>query len=94
MLARKVAEQCQNDVCQLVMGRMDSMTLSEARGYIRARATPIVSRACRRHLASLPRVDSAFEESISRLAAERIIPHAIRIAQVGVPRLADLKVAA
>ncbi len=88
-LSRQVADSCVESVCQLVRGSIESMTFSEARGYVRARAGRIVRRQARlaisRHTgAKLPGVDA-----VTRAATEQLVPLVLRQAGVGVPKAAS-----
>jgi len=85
-LARQVAEGCVEDVAQLVAGRVEDMTLSEARGYVRARSAAIVRRHTRLAIVRLPHAVQAWSTGIVRSATERIIPQVLRQTGVGVPR--------
>ena len=93
-LARQVVDSSIDGVCQRVGNRMDNMTLSEARGYIRARAASTVRRHTRLILSSQKDANPAWAASIVRTATERIIPLVLQQLGVGVPRLATVRRAA
>jgi len=82
---RQIAESSIEDVCQRVSPRIDKMTLSEARGYVRARAVEIVRAETRRLLAG--KVDALQQfDFVVRSAVERLVPAVLRRTGVGVPR--------
>ncbi len=85
-LARQVAEGCVEDVTRLVAGRVEDMTLSEARGYVRARSAAIVRRHTRLAIVRHPQAAQAWTSGVVRAATERIIPQVLRQSGVGVPR--------
>jgi hypothetical protein len=82
-LIRQIAEQSLAEVCQLVDGRMVGMSLAEARGYVRARATQIVMHETRLAIAKSTDVEFASMADIVRQATERLIPQVIRKMHVG-----------
>ncbi|TWU27465.1 hypothetical protein [Bythopirellula polymerisocia] len=86
-VVRQVTEDCLAEVCQRVVGRTEGMNFSEARGYLRARATKIVLRRTRILIAKSPEIDSAQMSRIARLATERLVPQVLRQARVGVPAM-------
>ncbi len=90
-LVRQIAEQCLAEVCQLVAGRMDGMTLAEARGYVRARSTQVVLRQARIAIANSTDVELSAMAGLARMATERLIPQVIRKTHGGAqhpPRIA------
>jgi hypothetical protein len=93
-IARQVVDESVEGVAQLVAERMEGMTLSEARGYVRARSTQIVRRqtqlAIHRHSSAVP----DWSASIIRVATERLVPLVLRQTGVGIPRPADTRAAA
>jgi len=93
-MTRQVAEQSVEDVCQRVATHMDGMTLSEARGYIRARAAGIVRRQTRLAISRNPGTGQDIAEVVARSATERILPTVLRRTGVGVPRALELPAAA
>ena len=82
-LVRQIAEQSLAEVCQLVEGRMAGMTLAEARGYVRARATQIVLRESRIAIAKSTDVEFAEMATVARQATERLISQVIRRTHTG-----------
>jgi hypothetical protein len=93
-MTRKVAELCYNEVCQSVAGRMEGMSLSEARGYVRSRGSQVAVCVTQRVLLGEGIVDEELTDLVARSAVERIIPRAIREAQVGVPSVRETRLAA
>ena len=93
-LARQVAEVCVEDVARLVAGYVENMTLSEARGYVRARSGSIVRRHTRLAIGRHPQALQAWSPGIVRAATERIIPQVLRQTGVGVPRRVNTPLAA
>ena len=85
-LVRQIAEQSLSEVCQLVEGRMAGMTLAEARGYVRARATQIVMRESRIAIAKSTDVEYAEMATVARQATERLISQVIRRMHTGAPQ--------
>jgi hypothetical protein len=82
-IVRQIAEQSLAEVCQLVEGRMAGMTLAEARGYVRARATQIVMRESRIAIAKSIEVEYAEMATVARQATERLISQVIRQTHTG-----------
>ncbi len=93
-LARQVADDSIADVAALVAFRVASMSLSEARGFIRARSAQIVRRSTRLAINRHPAATSDWTAAIIRSATERLIPLVLRHAQVGVPRRREVPAAA
>jgi hypothetical protein len=77
-LVRQVAEASVEAVCLLVGERIESMTLCEARGYVRARAGREIRRQARAAFANQPGMDPVWETLVVLRAAERIAPLALR----------------
>ena len=92
--ARHVVDESVEEVAQLVANQMEGMTLSEARGYVRARSAQIVLRqtclAVNRH----PNAAPDWSASIVRTATERLVPLVLRQTAVGIPRQAANRTAA
>lgn len=93
-LAGQVAEACTESVYQRVVAQVEAMTLSEARGYVRARASQLVRRQTRLAISQTTDAKVDWSEQIVRVATERIVPRVLRQAAVGVPCVARIKVAA
>jgi hypothetical protein len=90
-LIRQIVEQSLSEVCRLVEGRMVGMSLAEARGYVRARATQIVMHETRLAIAKSSDVAFSSMADIVRQATERLIPQVIRkmhLANQQAPRVA------
>ena len=85
-LARQVVDASVADVAQLVAGRVEAMTLSEARGYVRARSAGIVRQQTRMAISRHPHALPEWSAAIVRTATERIVPQVLRQSSVGVPR--------
>jgi hypothetical protein len=77
-LVRQIAEQCLAEVCQLVEGRMNGMTLAEARGYVRARSTQLVLHQVRIAIANSTDVELSAMAGVARMVTERLVPQVIR----------------
>jgi len=94
-LVRQVAELSLEGVVERVATRIDDMTFSEARGYIRARAALVVRRQTSQAISQYQGVTDDWAEAIIPAATERIVPLVLRQRSVGVPRrtLARKKVA-
>ena len=93
-LSRQVAELSVEAVCLHVGEQVQSMSFSEARGYVRARAAAIVRRHARLAILRHPGGDLAWAETVARTAIERIVPSVLRKTGVGVPRAAVARLAA
>lgn len=92
--ARQVVDESVEDVAQLVANQMEGMTLSEARGYVRARSAQIVRKQTRLAVNRHPDAAPDWSASIIRTATERLIPLVLRQTGVGIPRRADTRAAA
>ncbi len=90
----QVTEDCLSEVYQQVVGRTEGMNFSEARGYLRARATRIVLRRARNVIRNTPDIETSQLATIARLATERLVPQVLRQAKVGVPAMPMLRQAA
>jgi hypothetical protein len=77
-LVRQIAEQSLAAVCEQAHGRLTGMTVAEARGYVRAKATQIVLRETRLTIANSSEADFCDMATIARQATERLIPQVIR----------------
>ena len=84
-LVRQVVESSLPGVLQRVADHTDGMSLSEARGYVRARAAQVVKRQTRLAIMGQPEAQDSWKASIVRQATERLVPHVLRQAAVGVP---------
>jgi hypothetical protein len=90
-LVRQIAEQSLAEVCHQVEGRLHGMSLAEARGYIRARASQIVMREARLAIANSCDVEFTAMADVVRQATERLVPQVIRrmyVANQRAPRVA------
>lgn len=86
-VVRQIVEKCLVEVCDQVEGHLQGMTLSEARGYVRARATRVVMREVRAVIASSSNLEFVSMAVIVRHATERLIPRVIRRTYVSATRL-------
>ena len=93
-LSRQVVEASLAEAKELVAGRVAMMSLSEARGYIRARCGRIVRRHTRVNISRQPQADSSWSPVVVRSATEQLIPILLRELKVGVPRSIELRSAA
>lgn len=93
-LSRQVADLSLESVCQLVSDSVESMTFSEARGYVRARSARVVRRHARLAISRHPGADLAWTDEVARTAIERIVPQVLRQTGVGVPKAATARWAA
>ena len=85
---RQVADESVADVAQLVANHMEGMTLSEARGYVRARSAQIVRRRTRLAINRNPNAAPNWSALIVRRATERLVPFVLRQTSFGIPRRA------
>jgi len=93
-LSREVADLSVEGVCLLVGDQVESMTFSEARGYVRARAAAIVGRHARLAMGRHPGADPASTDLVARTAVERLVPVVLRQTGVGVPKTVMARMAA
>lgn len=77
-LVRGIAEASVEAVCRLVAQRVESMSLCEARGYIRGRANREIRRQTRLALAPPLSATPARELMIVLRATERVTPLVLR----------------
>jgi hypothetical protein len=82
-LVRQISEQSLAAVIEQAQGRLVGMTVAEARGYVRAKATQIVLRETRLAIANSTEVEFCDMATIARQATERLIPQVIRKAHSG-----------
>jgi len=85
-LVRQVAELSLESVAERVATRIDDMTFSEARGYVRARAALVVRRQTRQVISQYQEATDDWAGVIIPAATERIVPLVLRQRSVGVPR--------
>ncbi len=85
-LAHQVTELSLEDVIKRVSDQIDNMTLSEARGYVRARASQVVRIQTRRVLSQHGEASEDWANLIIPSATEHLIPLVIRQTGVGLPR--------
>lgn len=77
-LVRHVAEASVEAVSQLVSERVGTMSVCEARGYVRARAAAEIRRQARLAFSRQPGVDPVWESLVVLRATERVAPLALR----------------
>jgi hypothetical protein len=77
-LVRRIAESSVEAICQLIGDRTQSMSVCEARGYVRARAAAEIRRQARLAFSQQPGVDAAWESLVILKATERAAPLALR----------------
>jgi hypothetical protein len=75
---RQGAEASVEAICRLVADRIESMTICEARGYVRARAAGEIRRQTRLAFSQQPGVDPGWESLIVLRATERVGPLTMR----------------
>jgi hypothetical protein len=92
-LVRQVADLSLESVVGRVAARVDEMTLSEARGYVRARASQVVRRHTHVAIAQYQGASEDWACLIVPAATERIVPQVLRQTGVGPPALAVASVA-
>ena len=85
-LAQQIVEQSLEDSVRRVADHLEGMSLSEARGYVRARAAQVVRKHTQVAINRQPKAMAAWSHSITTLATERIIPLVLRKSGVGMPR--------
>ncbi|NOY30243.1 MAG: hypothetical protein GXP28_08710 [Planctomycetes bacterium] len=85
-LVRQVADLSLEGVVERVAARIDQMTLSEARGYVRARAAHVVRRQTRQVISQHQEATEDWSGAIVPAATERLVPLVLRQTGVGVPR--------
>ena len=84
-LLSQVVEASLPAILDRVAGRVEHMSLSEARGYVRARAAQVVRRQTNLSITRHEAATVAWRAAISGQATERLIPQVLRLASVGVP---------
>jgi hypothetical protein len=91
-MVREVAELSVENVCRLVADRVTSMTISEARGYTRARAAKEIRRHTRivlpKHIAA---ADASWERAVIVRATDRVAPLVLRQLTAARIRNAELR---
>jgi hypothetical protein len=85
-LIRQVVESSLAEVAQRVAGRVDDMSQSEARGYVRARSSAVVLRQVRVALKRQANFAPELTAAVASAATERLIPQVLRQASAGVSR--------
>jgi hypothetical protein len=90
-LVRHVAEASVEAVCGLVAPQINSMTVSEARGYIRGRASAIVRRQAQLACRQMAGIDPAWQGQVAHHAIDRLMPHVLRQASAGRARHAEVR---
>lgn len=75
-IAQRVAERCQREVAQRVVGRTAGMSVAERRGYIRVRAANVVQRECDLALAANRQLRAADRARLVELATNALIASA------------------
>ena len=63
--------------CERIDGEAQQMSLSETRGYIRARSADVV-RLCTRNVLAGKSFDTVQQQQVRRAATERLIPQVMR----------------
>jgi hypothetical protein len=77
-LVRRIADASVEAICELVGDRIESMSLCEARGYVRARAAGEIRRQSHLAFSQQPGVDAAWEPLVVLRATEYVAPLALR----------------
>ncbi len=93
-LIRQVADASLAIICERVASQIGSMSLSEARGYIRARATQVVMQETRQALTRIPEANLDWIDTIVRAATERLVPTVLHQMSVGIPQPTSIPLAA
>ena len=93
-IVKQVVEASVSGACEIVSDKVQFMSLSEARGYIRARAAEVVRRESRLALNRTRGTGAYSLKSIVRTATERLIPVVLKKTSVGVPCVRELPLAA
>jgi hypothetical protein len=90
-MVRQVAELSVDAVSRLVADRVTSMTVSEARGYTRARAAKEIRRQTRLALPAHVVADAAWERAVIVRATDRVAPLVLRQLTTARIRQAELR---
>src|SRR5688500_15448582 len=90
-LAGHIADASVEAVCRLVGNRIDAMSVCEARGYIRGRASMVVRQQTRIACAGISGVDAARQLLIVHRATERVMPQVLRQLSAGRARHAEIR---
>ncbi len=94
VVARQVVDSSLASATQLVAADLAEMSLSEARGFIRARCGRLLRRHTRMAINNHAEADICWTPQVLRMATERLIPVVLRESRVGMPRQLGLKMAA
>jgi hypothetical protein len=90
-MVRQVAELSVDAVCRLVADRVASMTVSEARGYTRARAAKEIRRQTRLVLPQHMAADADWQRAVIVRATDRVAPLVLRQLTTARIRQAELR---
>ena len=77
-LVRRIADASVEAICRVVGDRIESMSICEARGYVRARAAGEIRRQARLAFRQQPGIDAAWEPLVVLRATEFVAPLALR----------------
>ncbi len=72
LLVGEISPPCQADVWERVRERVFDMDLTEARGYVRARAVKVVRRQVAARLPRHPQLDAHAVQQLKALVTERV----------------------
>lgn len=93
-LARQVVDTSRAGATQLVTAELAEMSLSEARGFVRARCGRLLRRHTRMAINNHPEANHGWTPQVLRIATEQLIPVVLRESRVGMPRQLELRTAA
>ena len=93
-IVKQVVDASIAGACEKVAAKVHFMSLSEARGYIRARAAEVVRRESRIALSRASNSGAYCLKAVVRTATERLIPIVLKKMSVGVPTARELPLAA
>jgi len=82
-LVRRIADASVEAICQLVGNRVESMSVCETRGYVRARAAGEIRKQTRLAFSEQPGVDAMWEPLVILRATERVASLALRQLSAG-----------
>ncbi|MCH2114126.1 MAG: hypothetical protein MK171_04360 [Pirellulales bacterium] len=93
-LVRQVVASSAAAVCERVAHEIETMSLPEARGYVRARAAQVVIRETRLAINDLSKADPVWLQAVARSATEQLVAVVLRQMRIGIPQLAAPRMAA
>ena len=76
-IADQIAAEKRSDVWQRIQHRVGEMALAEARGYVRVKATQLVSRAVQQRIDADPAIDVDAADHLKQLTIDAVLRQAV-----------------